>query len=234
MKDIDFFPKFNSLTSNDILVDFHLHSTWTDGKNGVSQIIETATKHDLNAISITDHIRKESTYFSDYKKEIDELNANNDISVYVGFEAKIANFNGSIDVQEQTVLDADIAIASVHRFPLGNKLYNGSEFKKNIAQEIELELSLAALKSGGFNVLGHPGGMSLAFFKEFPVEFFEEIIKGCVAYDIAFDFNGRYHSKIIDELYPLLQKYNPYISIGTDSHNIKSMGKWNNVLGKYI
>lgn len=234
MKPINFFPKFNDLTLSNLKVDFHLHSTWTDGKNSVSEIIEYAKLHKLNSIAITDHIRRSSTYFDDYKKEIDFLNSQGIINVYKGFEAKVNDFEGNIDVKEEVVKEADIAIVSVHRFPLGRKLYNVSEFTSKVAQEIELELSLAALNKGGFNVLGHPGGMSLAFFKEFCVDFFDEIIISCVKNNIAFDLNGRYHFDQIDSLLPLLKKHNPYISIGTDSHDVLKMGYWNKKLEGYI
>ncbi len=234
MKPINFFPRFNKLNSNSLNVDFHLHSTWTDGKNTVLEIIEQAKNHGLHSIAITDHIRKESTYFDDYKKEIDTLNSQEKLNIYVGFEAKVGDFNGTMDVKKEVVEKTDIAIISVHRYPLGDKLYNASEFKKEIAQEIELELSLAALNKGGFNVIGHPGGMSLSFFQEFPVAFYEEIIKACIKNEIAFDFNGRYHKKEFNTLFPLLQKYNPHVSIGTDSHNINPMGKWNKQLRKHI
>ena len=222
------------MTLADVNVDFHLHSTWTDGTESVAEIVETAKNHNLNSIAITDHIRKESTYFEEYEEEINFLNSQSEINVYKGFEAKVSNFSGDIDVEERIVKKADIAIVSVHRFPLGNKLYNASEFKKKIAQEIELELSLAALENGGFNVLGHPGGMSLTYFKEFPSEFYEQIIISCVKNNIAFDFNGRYHIKQKDVLYPLLKKYNPHVSLGTDSHSVSKMGKWNKILEEYI
>ena len=126
--------------------------------------------------------------------------------------------------------DADIAIVSVHRYPMGRRLYNASEFKIEVAQELELELSLAALNKGGFNVLGHPGGMSLTYFKVFPNSFYEEIILTCKNNDIAFDFNGRYHRREIQVLYPLLRKYNPHVSIGTDAHIKNKMGLWNEQL----
>lgn len=234
MRTINFFPKFNDLKFNDLMVDFHLHSTWTDGQNSITEIIKSAKKNNIHSIAITDHIRKTSTYFNDYKNEINHLNSHENINIYIGFEAKINDFVGNIDVKDIVVKEADIAIASVHRFPIGQRLYNASEFKSNIAQEIELELSLAALNMGGFNVLGHPGGMSLTAHNEFHQNFFEEIIVMCSKNDIAFDLNGRYHCNQLNILLPLLKKYNPHVSIGTDSHSVKSIGYWNNILKGYI
>jgi len=234
MKPIDFFTRFNSLSNQSLNVDFHLHSTWTDGKNTIQEIIDVANKKGLSAIAITDHIRKNSIYFDDYEEEIKSLDNGIDISLYVGFEAKVLDFNGNIDVGEEIAERADIAIVSVHRFPLGSKLYKAKEFKKEISQEIELELSLAALSKGGFNVLGHAGGMSETQFKEFPINYYEEIIRQCLKNEIAFDLSGRYHMKKLDVLYPLLKKYNPFVSIGSDSHNVKPIGRWNNQLIKYL
>ena len=227
MKPINFFPRFNNLSCESLNVDFHLHSTWSDGVNTISEIINGAQNNRINSIAITDHVRKESVYFNNYESEIKSLNSECDLNIYVGFEAKIADFTGNIDVKDDLVKRADIAIASVHRFPLGNRLYAASDFKKEVAQEIELELSLAALNKGGFNVLGHAGGMSMAHFREFPPNFFEEIITKCLQNEIAFDLSGRYHIKTLDVLYPLLKKHNPFISIGSDSHNIRPIGNWN-------
>lgn len=235
MKNIDFFPNFNDLNDRSLNVDFHLHSTWTDGKQSVEEILLYAKNNGLHSIAITDHIRKESTYFEDYKKLIDSLNNNDEnFSLYSGFEAKVSDFEGNIDVKKDVAENADLAIVSVHRYPLGRNLYNASEFKKEVAQEIELELSLAAIKNGGFNVMGHPGGMSLTYFKDFPPEFFEEIIIACKENEIAFDFNGRYHINQVEVLYPLLKKHNPCVSIGTDSHTMYKMISWNKKLKEII
>lgn len=235
MKKINFFPKFNELNDNSLNVDFHLHSTWTDGKQSVEEIFEYAQKKGLRAIAITDHIRKESTYFEDYKKLINSLkNTKNGCDIYCGFEAKVLDFNGNIDVKKDIISQSDIAIVSVHRFPLGKNLYNAIEFKKNIAQEIEIELSLAAIKTGGFNVMGHPGGMCLRYFKEFPKKFLEKIILACKANEIAFDLSGSYHRNVLSDLAPLLEKHNPHISIGSDSHSIDTMFFWNKELRAFI
>ena len=47
MKSIDFFPRFNELDDHSLRVAFHIHSTWTDGKNTVPEIIEHAQKKQL-------------------------------------------------------------------------------------------------------------------------------------------------------------------------------------------
>jgi len=235
MKNISFFKKFNELDNISLNVDFHLHSTWTDGKQSIEEIFEYAKKKGLGAIAITDHIRKESTYFDSYKKLIDKLkNSNNECNIYCGFEAKVSDFQGNIDVQNYIINNSDIAIASVHRFPLGKNLYNAIEFKKNIAQEIELELTIAALNKGGFNVMGHPGGMCLRYFKEFPKSYLEKIIVACKKNEIAFDLSGSYHKNILKELLPMLKKHNPHDSIGSDSHSIYKMHYWNQQLKKLI
>ena len=63
MKPINFFPRFNNLSCKSLNVDFHLHSTWSDGKNTISEMINSAQNNLINSIAITDHIRKESVYF---------------------------------------------------------------------------------------------------------------------------------------------------------------------------
>jgi len=234
MKPIDFFPRFNTLSNKSLSVDFHLHSTWTDGKNSIQEIIDFSNKKNIDSIAITDHIREKSTYFDNYEKEIRLLSETNKINLYVGFEAKISDFFGNIDVDSKIADRADIAIVSVHRFPLGRNLYKASEFNKNISQEIELELSLAALKKGGFNVLGHAGGMSETQHRSFPMSYYEEIIYQCLKNEIAFDLSGRYHRRNIKKLLPLLKKHNPFVSIGSDSHSINPIGRWNDNLKGHL
>ena len=216
--------KYETILQNTPLCDLHMHSTWTDGEGTVEEIILQAKNVGLTEIAITDHIRKESTYFEDYHKEILNLREKHNFNVWVGFEAKVNNFDGEIDVAQEVLKKADLSIVSVHRFPLGRKLIAAKDFSSEISQTIELELSLAALRRGGFSVLGHPGGMSLRLHKEFRAEFFEEIIEECVKSGIAFDFNSSYHENSKDILKELFKKHNPLISIGSDAHRLMHIG----------
>jgi putative hydrolase len=222
--DSTFFKKYSEIDEDYLKCDFHMHSTWTDGEAGIQEIIEKAKSVGLNKIAITDHIRNGSTYFDNYYSEIKELSIKNDFQVLAGFEAKVNNFSGEIDVSSDNLKKADISICSVHRFPIGRKLIAATEFSSEISQRIELELSLAAIKKGGFNVLGHPGGMSIKAHGDFKNEYFEEIVSACASNLIAFDFNGTYHAKHVNCLIDLFKKYNPLISIGSDAHILENIG----------
>jgi putative hydrolase len=216
---------------SDTYDDLHIHSAWSDGANSIAEIVQEARLKNLRVIAITDHVRQESTYFPDYCAEIRKMGSS-DLPILVGFEAKIRDFQGDLDVSGEVRRMSDIQIGSVHRFPMGRKLLFPKDLGKRICQEVELELSIAAIRKQQMGVLGHPGGMSLKAFGEFPVEFFREIIAECSRNDIAFELSSTYHAGIYDDLQLLLQKYNPYVTFGSDAHTLEEIGKWSTILGK--
>lgn len=222
---MNYFKRFKEIDLQYIYTDKHIHSRWTDGENSVLEIAKEAQKIGLKQIAISDHIRIESDYFNEYYKEIKEISDNIGIELLVGFEAKISNLDGDIDVSEDVLKKAQIRIASVHRFPIDGKLFQPDKFDKTLCQELELRLSLSAINKRGFNVLGHPGGMSIITYKEFPLNFFEQIVVACRENDIAFELNANYHQEVLVDLKHLLKKYNVFVSLGSDSHKIEDLGK---------
>jgi len=220
------FKTFNAIDEEYLHTDKHIHTTWGDGRSSVAELIAQAERIGLKQIAFTEHIRSESTYFPRYLKEIESTRSYCDIDILVGFEAKIMNFSGAVDVSKSVIKKANIKIASVHRFPLGRKLVDPSKLSKGICQEIELELAIAAIKKRECNVLGHAGGMSLKSHNEFPADFFEEIIIECKKNDVAFDLNSFYHMPVIDNLKKMLRIHNPYVSFGSDAHHVNDLGGW--------
>ena len=218
------FKTYRQIDADYILSDMHMHSTWTDGQGTIEQNILKAKEIGLKRISATDHIRHDSTYFRDYSNEIKELRDKLNFEIYIGFEAKVNDFSGKLDVSEENLQLSEISICSVHRFPIGRKLIPAKAFNQENAQEIELELSIAAIKRGGFSVMGHPGGMSLRAHNQFKKEYFEEIIIACKKQNIAFDFNASYHQEVRSDLVDLFKIHDPLISIGSDAHRPEFIG----------
>ena len=224
------FKHFNEITIADVNSDLHIHSSYTDGQDSIASIVKQAETMNLQTIAITDHIREDSTYFGKCLKEIEVIRTATKINILIGFEARIKNFCGDMDVPKDVCAKADLKIASVHRFSIGKKIFDPNSFSKEIAQELELEISLAGIRNKECNVLGHPGGMCLKYFKEFPMDYYEDIILACNKHKIAFELNSAYHQDIYPDLKNLLRRHNPLIAFGSDAHNISNIGKWSVLL----
>ena len=222
--------RFNEIDNDFYKIDLHMHSTWTDGKDSVAEVVKQAEAMNMNTIAITDHIRSTSTYYPEYAKEIHAINKKTDVNILVGFEARIKNFKGELDVAEEVRKDADVRIASVHRFPFAGKLFAADLFSKEVAQGVELDLCLAGLEFGGFDILGHPAGMCLKQFGEFPSEYFEQIIIACNKNYIAFEISAAYHQKIYEQLKEILKQHNPLIVFSSDAHTKENIGNWISLL----
>lgn len=222
--------RFRSIDREYLYTDKHIHSSWSDGEDDILSIVAKARVLGLKHIAITDHIRSSSTYFDSYFDAIKKSRIGSEMDILVGFEAKIENFFGGVDFSDDVGKRADIRIASVHRFPIGNKLYEPGMFVKKACQEIELELAVSAVKGKKFDVLGHAGGMSLKTYNDFRSDYFEEIISQCKENDIAFELNSSHHLPVLDELLPLLYKYDPLVSFGSDAHKLDEIGNLVNIL----
>jgi putative hydrolase len=221
---MDNFRRFKDIDKNYVLTDKHLHTNWTDGKNSVPEMIEASEKAGMREVAFTDHVRSVSDYCEGYFRQIEEAGKGSGIKVLAGLEAKIADFDGTIDVPAGMFEKCAVRIGSVHRFPVGGELCDPSSFPKKECQRIEFELSLAAVKRRICNVLGHPGGMSLRAYGEFPSALFEKMIRSCAKNGVAFELNSFYHIPVCEVLLELLDRYDPYVSLGSDAHTSEEVG----------
>lgn len=207
--------EFNSSNSK---IDMHIHTIWTDGQDSLSKMVKQAEDNFLIEIAITDHIRKESDYYLDYIRELNKIRETSQISIFSGFEAKIENLDGDVDISDNARAMVDIVIASVHRLPYGSSFYYPKEFEKDELAELEKNLVLAAITGGKANVIGHSGGMSIVTYGSFPLDYFKEIIQCCVECSVAFEYNYKYHSIYEGQIKELLTYYDPLVSVGSDAH----------------
>lgn len=222
------FKRFNEINQDDFKTDLHIHSNTIDGKDSIQEIIEYAQNLKLKKIAITDHARNTSDYCLNHVQKIAELSKGHSVEVLKGFEVKVNNFHGEIDTNDEIIKESDIIIASVHRFPIGGKLFSAKEFSSETSQAIEFELSYNALERGGFDVLGHAGGMSVVAHGEFSLDYFEKLIQKCCEVNIAFELNYRYHLQFFDKLKPILEKYNPLVTFSSDAHKKEDIAGWMN------
>jgi DNA polymerase (family 10) len=141
------------LKKEELLGDFHVHTSWSDGVNKIEDVVSAAATKGYEYVAITDHsqsLRIANGLSSDsLKKQIeavrkaDELR-DGEIRVLAGSEVDI-KADGSLDFPSSLLKDLDIVVGSVH-----------SRFKMEKADMTKRVTT--ALESGRIDILGHPTG----------------------------------------------------------------------------
>ena len=225
------FKRFNSLIGEDIKFDFHIHTNQTDGISTPEEMIQKAKDLNLEAIAFTEHVTHESDWFPDFKKRIESLDSN-DIKIYVGIETKALDFNGTLDATEY-MLDSDIVIGSVHRYPSYDGKLIPLENLKMMGQtkvaQIEFNAALGMLKNSRIDVLGHPFGVYSHFYKDMPEEYLFVLFKESLKRKIAIEINTKYIIET-EKLFRLFKEVNPYVSIGSDAHKKEDIGRFFHII----
>lgn len=204
--------------------DFHLHTRWTDGKPAVADVVRRCEELGLAEIAFTEHVRKDSDWFSRFADEVREASAKSRVRVFVGCEVRIEDFEGTLDVSDEIRGHCDVVLASVHRFPgADGERVPFSQVPKDQFAPIEHRLAMAFLRRGGAAVLAHPGGMSLRYGNGFPEECYLELAETAKAAGIAIELNASY-LKDFSALLPLLRRVDPAVSVGSDAHDLHQLG----------
>jgi putative hydrolase len=218
------FRRFLDLQWSDINCDLHMHTTQTDGKATVSDILQLSVQQGLGCVAFTEHVRKDTIWFPEFAQEVrSHAEAYFQMEVLLGCEAKALDTNGGLDVSEEILAKCDLVLGSVHRFPNGEGGYiNVSGLTPEKFAQIEFELALGLLKFAPIDVLAHPGGMYSRLHDEFPAELMRELMKVSLERGIAIEINS-YYIRNLPNFVELCAEINPYVSIGSDVHRLEQL-----------
>ncbi|GAB6052562.1 PHP domain-containing protein [Magnetospira thiophila] len=207
-------------------VDFHLHTTWTDGAQGVDAMWRAAVAAGLTQILFSEHSRSNSGgWFDDFAAEVRAL-PETPCQALVGTEVKIADFEGRLDLSPAIAAACDLVMGSVHRFPgeAGVVDFTSSNMSLEDAVDTEYRLSLAALDNPQLDILGHPFGMTIRRFGgEPPWPLIEKLIRKCAESGKAFEINTRYHDQP-DRLMKACLAVDCPVSFGSNAHCVDDVG----------
>lgn len=190
----------------------HNHSTYSDGKNSLLEMAESAKNMGLEYFGIADHgqylafangMTPERVALQ--HQEIDRLNAQWDkFKILKGVEADILP-DGSLDYDPEILSSFDYVVASVH---------------VQLSMDLEKAMSrvIKAIENPYTTILGHPTGRLLLERKGFPLDY-PKIFDACKANQVAIELNASPYRLDIDwrYLYLALEK-GVMISINPDSH----------------
>lgn len=136
----------------DLRGDLHTHSTYTDGRSSIEDMVRKACANGLDYIAVTDHSRRiamshglDPKRLREQAREIENLRKQfNDISILRGIEVDILA-DGSLDLPDSALAELDWVVASVHY----KRDQNSHEMTRRI---------IKAIRNRNVDALGHPTG----------------------------------------------------------------------------
>lgn len=149
----------------DIKGDLHLHTTETDGRATMEELIAAAKKKGYKYIAITDHSKNvkiangmdEKRLMRHVERIRKIASKTKGLEVLAGIEVDMLE-DGRLDLEDSVLKELDIVIASIHS-------------KFSLDREKQTARILRAMDNPYVNVLGHPSGRLITARRPIEVDF---------------------------------------------------------------
>lgn len=195
----------------------HVHTTYSDGRHTLREMVEAARERGWEYLGISDHsqtpvyanglsverVREQRAEIRALGKEYD------DIVVFAGIESDILE-DGSLDYDDDVLAEFDFVIASVHS-QLGMP---GPRMTDRI---------LTAVRHPAVTILGHPTGRQLLVREPYAVDV-ERVLAEAGRLGVSVELNA--HPRRLDLDWRWCRRAlaeNVIVSIGPDAHRVEGL-----------
>ena len=169
----------------DIRAELHAHTTASDGRMPLEELVDRAHQRGFHTIAVTDHSKSSATAgglnearLAQQRAEIEALRAQrDDITILCGSEVDILA-DGSLDFDDETLAWLDWVVASPHA-ALGQK---PAEATRRLIKAIE---------NPCVHVIGHPTGRIIGRRKGLEPAM-HEVIDAAIKNDVALEINAHW------------------------------------------
>ncbi len=208
---LDPLPKL--LEAADIQGDLHMHTTESDGKATLAEMVAAARQRGLKYIAITDHSQRTSmahgldgTRLRRQWEEIDRLNETLcGFRVLKGVEVDILE-KGGLDLTDDVLAEADWVVASVH--------YGQNQPEDKITRRI-----VEALENPHVAAIAHPTGRLIGRRQPYKVDL-EAVYAAAAAHGKILELNANPARLDLNEIHCAAAKARGIpIVISTDAHS---------------
>src|SRR5262249_8810794 len=199
---------------SDLRGDLHMHTTVTDGKGTIAEMIEAARARGLKYIAITDHSKRVSmangldgARLRGQWKEIEKARRHaKGIEVLRGIECDIIE-DATLDLPDDVLAEADWVIAVLH--------YGLKQPREQIMKRL-----MTAIKNPYVSVIGHLTGRMIGKREGADINI-DEVLKAAADHGKMIEINAHPARLDIDDVGAAAAKsLGVPIVISTDSHNV--------------
>ena len=205
------------LTEEDIKGDFHMHTTGSDGRDSIEDMIQRAREKGYQYIAITDHSSSlkvarglsEQDVLSQAER-IKKINSSlNNFRVFSGTEVDI-RADGTLDFSDEVLKKLDIVIAAVH-----------TGFKQD--ERKMTSRVIKALQNPYVKILAHPTGRLLGEREAYAIDL-NKVMQVAKDRGIWLEVNSQPQRLDLNDVWAREAKRRKIpIVINTDAHNKQSL-----------
>ena len=201
----------------DLRGDLQMHSTWSDGKNGVEEMLQGCVDRGYEYFAITDHSKAlamieglDREALERQLEEIEEVAARHpEIRILRSMEVDILA-DGTLDLDDEMLEALDLVVISIH-----------SMF--NLPAGRQTERVLRALQHREVDVFAHPTARLIN--RRDPVSFdIEEVLSCAAEHRVAVELNANPHRLDLKDTHVMLAKrLGVKVVISTDAHRVADL-----------
>lgn len=210
-------PKLIDLA--DLRGDLHTHSTWSDGKSTIGQMVDHAAELGYEYIALTDHSPSERVAHgldrTRLEKKIEEIERlrktrkGRQPHILIGAEVDILG-DGELDYPDDILSRLDVVVAGNH-----------SVFKQTSSQVTGRLVD--AIANPAVHIVAHPTSRLIGSRE--PLEFdFDAVVRAAIEAGVALEVNGSmYRLDLNDVMTKAAQEAGALLAIGSDAHSTAQM-----------
>ena len=207
----------NLIRREDVKGDLQMHTTASDGKNSIEEMVEAARKLGHEYIAITDHSKSvtianglDEKRMAEHLKELRAQNTKDrGIHVFAGAEVDILK-DGELDYSEELLAQIEVVVCSIHSY-------------MNLDRAAMTERMLAAIENPYTQIIGHPTGRLLLRRDPFSYDM-EKVLNAAAKHGVAMECNSYPDRLDLTDVYlRMCKERGVKVVISTDSHNVSHL-----------
>ncbi|HYN21479.1 MAG TPA: PHP domain-containing protein, partial [Thermoanaerobaculia bacterium] len=205
------------IEQSDLRGDLHMHSTWSDGRNSIEEMVEVCAARGYEYMVISDHSKAlamtnglDAYRLKEQWKEIDTIRARHpEIRILRAMEVDILG-DGSLDLEDEMLAGLDLVLVSLHS-------------RLELPSEQQTERVLRALEHPEVNVFCHPTARKINQRKGVEMDV-DAVLRRASELGVAVELNSSPNRlDLRDDHLRLARQMGCRIVINTDSHRIAEL-----------
>jgi histidinol-phosphatase (PHP family) len=227
--------------------DYHMHSTFSDGRSAPEDYIEAAIAAGLSEIGFSEHLtlfreledwNMNPAFIDRYISYLESVRKNTDhIKIRTGLEVDFIDGKADETREFLASLTLDYVIGSVHYMgektvDFGPEFYRGKNF--DTLFESYFATVCNAVSSGLFDIIGHCDLIRIFGYKPSfdPAPYYRELARTMKLHDVAFEVNTNGRNRPLADFYPdrrylsFFHEENIPVCVNSDAHMPARVGQY--------